>query len=461
MSGPNSSTRAQWVVPKRNPSVATSGANVNKENPRPNQRPSVFRNPYHDLSSQASSASVIIAKTYTSDPILNQQRLTQSEHIDLSDQQNRNEIDSAICKTICVIVEQYLKDLRECQKRINQARSNLRAKNHHSSDDCTYIAYNDVFRLRVRDEQTKAVETIKQLTNYLKELSTIRRPESGTAHQVDPEHEGLYDRLSDLRNDIIYTLNDFVLANSDIDMPIVDPDDGTSVGRDYDLCVEAQRSHRGLGAVDIAPQTIDSQAPPSNRAKPDGESYRGSRQGDLSKPSQQLARRPLTDRSSSDANIAGSSNEQSERIDPTLNQDDQYKLVAIQDDYQSVELDKRKREIHKLERDTVELRNLFVDFYQLIKMQGEQVDNIEDNIVAAAQHISEGRDHLEHRPMKGLTVLIPMTGCITGALIGGPIGLMVGGKLGSMTIICATSLVGLLSSLGARKLIKTNQQRTR
>lgn len=418
MSDSNSvTTRAQWVVPKRQSgTVSSAPGEIRKSKFRVEQADPLLsrRQPFQDLNSQASSSSVI---TYTSDES-RYQRLT---HTDSDKRADKDHIDGALCKTICIIVEQYLKELREHQRQIDSARSKLAKRSHHSNDelDSNFIGHKDVNKLRVRDEQTKAIDTIKQLTNYLKELSTIKRQESGTTDLVS---EQMYDKLSDLRNEIIHTLNDFVLSNSDIDVPIVGPDDAASKGRGNDLCVEASSNREPIG---ITQESCNSNHHQERRLN------------------QQPIRGPLSNHSS---NSLTSPNEP----DPETNCGDKYKLSTIHDDHQLNEFDRRRREIHQLERDTVELRNLFVDFYNLVNIQGEQVDNIEDNFANAAQQVSEGKNHLE-QSMKGLTVLLPMTGCITGALIGGPIGFIVGGKLGGVTMICATSLLGFLSSLGIQR----------
>lgn len=430
---------AQWVVPKRNPNLKSA---INKENAKQIRTRQLVNNssPILRQHSNSNLSSIIIENNQT------HQRLTQSQHVD-HPSQDQNKIDDAIYKTICVIVEQYLTELRQHQKQINLARSRLLRRAYHSSTDESFIAHNDISRLRVRDEQTKAIETIKQLTNYLKELSTLRRHEN---EELDSVSEGIHNKLSDLRNDIIHTLNDFVIANSDIDIPIVDPEDPTSEERDYDLCIEAQRSLRDN---QIANRSGDSKVLSASSAGSSSIYVTTKTTTTTTTKSNETNFRPLAAKNCNTLSDEFQSSEEP-------NCDDKHKLLAIHDDYQVIELNKRRREILKLEKNTVELRNLFVDFYNLVKTQGEQVDTIEDNLVIAAQHISEGRNHLQPRPIKGLTVLIPMTGCITGALIGGPIGFILGGKLGGVTIICATSLLGLLSSLGAQKCIGNKRMKS-
>lgn len=320
-------------------------------------------------------------------------------------------LDANTCRTICIIVEEYLKELREHQKSINLTRSQL-INGNHLSEDSNCIAHNDVSRLKVRDEQTKAIETIKQLTNYLRELSYLNTL-TNEPHDGNSELETIQ-RLADVRINIVQALNDFVLLNSDIDIPIMDAEDSNC--QDYDLCLDASTS-------------------PSDK---------------------------IRDHSSKNDDSMQSSPRHDYSIDSHQNsivvvdiRDSPHKLLQqrqLASDARFVVLERRKKEIEKLERDTVELRRLFSDFYSLVKMQSEPIDSIEENIVIATQRISESHNNI-NRTMKSLTILMPFTGCMAGALIGGPIGFFVGGKLGGVTIVCATSLLGFISSYSAQKCI--------
>lgn len=319
-------------------------------------------------------------------------------------------IDMSICRTICIFVDQHLKELQMHQQMIDKARSRLVFDNLHNSPDLldsTFIARNDLSKLKVRDEQTKAIETIKQLTNYLKELAYLQRLCDSANQSIDEE---TLSKLSDIRSDIIQALNDFVLSNYDIDVPIIDPEDFASNG--YDLCADAGVSLRH-DRIDKEPTS------PENGLK------RTSSQG---KPSFE----------SSSLDVIEQSNEQ-------------YLIQSVSHLDQKFEnCNMRQREIQKIEKDTVALRQLFSEFYNLVKAQGEQVDLIEDNIVITTHRISDGHRNI-NKSVNGLTILVSATGCMAGALIGGPIGIVLGGKLGCITIGFASSLLGLLSSYTAQR----------
>uniref|UniRef100_A0A6G1SDH2 Syntaxin-17 n=1 Tax=Aceria tosichella TaxID=561515 RepID=A0A6G1SDH2_9ACAR len=396
----------QWVIPDRGQAAANNG-NINRRR-NTNQ---LSLSPPNSFDSERcansfSNQNYALDHHQDNNRNIDHRAARQSESSNLNEAHHHHQepatpnlIDVATCRTICVIIEQYLKELKEHQELINNARVKLIAQVPHPSNDENFTTHTDLSRLKVRSEQIKAIETIKQLTSYLRELTHIKNHMESLTNPAD---EDTYNKLSDIRSSIIQALNDFVLANSDIDFPILGADDPTN---EYDLCIDAQRSRNDIRKMNVA-QKFDAG---------------GS--------------------ASTDGLLADRTNVQLGDL-----------VVSKNDELDAIKLaEQRGQEIQKLEKNTVELRRLFADFYELVKIQSEQVDTIEDNIVMAAQQISEGRNHLAQRPMRGLTVLVPVTGCITGALIGGPIGFIVGGKLGSMTIICASSLLGLLSSMGAHR----------
>lgn len=391
-------SRVEWIIPS---SSRPKNKDFSQKNGKSTQNHSQSTSNQDDCRSNSSLGDADFNRFTVLDPSLDNENGHHTETIDIS---------VSICRTICMIVGEHLKELKSHQSSINKARLELVRNVPQDSNDENYIAHNDVYKLKVRDEQTKAIETIKQLTNYLRELTLLKKQIESSKNSIE---EDVSNKLFDVRSDIIQSLNDFVLSNGDIDVPIIDPEDSNTRG--YDLCFDAKQSrdYSDLEILDPNDKHNETNVPNS-----------------------------------------GVLNQTPEL---TTNENKQFtdKSIQIQIETQESQVlgaEKRRKDIEKLEKDTVELRRLFEDFYNLVKTQGEQVDKIEDHIVVAAQHISEGKHHLT-RAVKSFTVLVPVTGCIAGAIIGGPIGFALGGKVGGASVVCASSLIGLLSTIGVRRCI--------
>lgn len=368
-----------------------------------------------------------------------------SSHIE-GDIEPTSLLDISLCRTICIFVEEHLKELAEHQKCINLARSKINNNNVHygnknaytSLDASNFITHNDISKLKVRDEQTKAIETIKQLTNYLKELTHLKKQfestESNNSRSID---EDTLNKLLEARTKTIQALNDFVLSNYDIDIPIIDSEDNN----EYDLCTDIH-TNQLMPSVGIQNSQDDNGLEKENSIN---KNYI-------------IKEQPFIIINDDDHLNHDSQQDEYYHIQQQQQQQQSANVIATNhsDQFYMDNLEKHKREIRKLEKDTIELRRLFSDFYNLVKTQGEQVDSIENNIVITTHRINEGQHNL-NKAMKSLTILVPVTGCITGALIGGPLGLAIGGKLGGITIGCATSLLGLLSSYTAHRKITSQK----
>lgn len=332
------------------------------------------------------------------------------------DKDSSRALDLSTCKTLSIFIREHLKELREHQQSISQARSNMA----NFSNDGKYISRHDIPKLRVRDQQIRAIETIQQLTNYLREISLLMR-EKYTEFAKDSVCEEIFTTMEELRSEIIYSLNDFVLSNNDIDVPIIDLDDIQK--SDYDLCIDAHSK----ALAEMSDSFAD------NVENIERRQYR------------------TASCSMDDEHVIVISHENTPDERGVGRQALQQADLAINEQ----SLDTRRKEIEKLQRDTLELRRLFSDFYELVKIQGEQLSTIEDNIVIAARHIGDGQQNL-HRTVRNLNVIIPVTGCMAGAIIGGPVGLALGGKIGAISMLCGASLLGLMSSYGAQRCITGN-----
>lgn len=355
-------------------------------------------------------------------------------------------ISHQICQTISTFVEAHLDDLTERQNLINQSKSMLSLPSNCELNPLL-IAQKDLVRLKVRNEQTKAIGTIKQLNNYLRECSHIKCQSELGVYLVDDETSN---RLSVLRTNIIQALNDFVLMNSDLDIPLDELDELNP--RDYDFCTDVITTSSSSDASLIsASQRLPGRRPRRGQAMLSSSSWSNCDSSLRDGNSIETRVSSLVDISEESDGFEANSLDLSKQksTNNVKQQQQQSKLINLQTETELFE--RRRREIERLERDTGELRQLFTDFYSLIESQGGQVNSIEENIILAHSHINEGHHHL-NKAIKSLAVLLPVTGCITGALIGGPLGLLVGGKVGGITIGCASSLIGLLSSVSAQRL---------
>lgn len=435
----NSDSVVRWVVPP--PKKKSS-------NPNPKSNPKSKPKPNKDSRHTIEKASSAKPNNHTN----------QTESLNANDcdkitsgpkhEQQNWVIDVSLCRTISTFVEEHLRELSERQNVINKARSRLIDSNLHNMNRADSGA-NDLVRIRVRDEQTKAIETIRQLTNYLGELSLIKRRWESNELQLD---EPVSNRISLLRTNIIQAVNEFVLANNDIDVPLQCVDEYF----EYDLCLDARnaRPRSGSGRLPTssggcwAACKLDESGPSSRTLDEDSLDTR------LTSSSGSLVDISLSGPEHWASPQACASVSASARADRPSQSQSQSQLVAGEDELAAIE--RRRKEVAKLERDTDELRQLFVEFYRQVQAQAEQVDSIEQSIALANCHVSEGQLQLQlSRAVRdrGLGLLVPVTGCLTGALLGGPLGLAIGGKLGGITVGCASSLICLVSSLGAQRCI--------
>lgn len=388
---------------RKSKSSKQNDPNKNTNQRKPQQSTSADSQDTRSIRSHSNSSNICLDESRQNDAILNTIQFCAPDG-----QSQAIILDKNLCRTLSMIVTENIKELGKHQVDIGRARMKLVNSDSHDSayKSGNFITHNDILRLQVRDEQTKAIETIKQLNNYLGVTSTLKRQIE--LNDNKSLSEDVYTNISDLRANIIQALNDFVLANSDVDVPIIDTIDPNF--REYDLCFDVSREF-GSNSLTESQRTNRTDGNQSSKE------YRNNE--------------PLVVISDENFEIENSN-----------------QVIQTNSENRHLDLEKRRKEISKLERDTVELRKLFSDFYNLVKVQGETLDTIEDNIVVATHRVVEGRNNIGKVKV---SALVPVTGCITGALIGGPIGFIVGGKIGTISIICATTLLGLLSSLGAQK----------
>ncbi|XP_071942735.1 syntaxin-17-like isoform X2 [Antedon mediterranea] len=103
-----------------------------------------------------------------------------------------------------------------------------------------------------------------------------------------------------------------------------------------------------------------------------------------------------------------------------------------------------------LQQGLMELNSAIQDFALMVKGQKEQVSSIEDHIDSAQANVKKGAMHLL-KATRFKTAILPLSGAIVGGLVGGPIGLYAGAKIG----LLATGGGALVGYAGGR-VLKTN-----
>lgn len=293
------------------------------------------------------------------------------------------------------IVDEHLAQLGEHHKQIKLAKNKLQSSVNFECDISGGVSSRtENLRWQVRDEQTKAIKTIKQLTNDLKELEGLEQRCKALCLTLD---ENTTQRLEKIRRVLVETTENFISSNKDIGNPIKNTDivEAKSVN---------QRFLRQINQNSFMGSTSQIQIVNS-----DNEDECDKRQVELL-------------------------NNISKEVH--CREDTENRIKALQ-------------MIEKIERDTVELKRLFQEFSEVIVEQGRQTNSIEQNIVLASQHVNEGRQHLNDAAK--LALIVQLTGCISGALIGGPLGFLLGGKLCGATFCGLSGIFGLVISSKAKR----------
>lgn len=125
------------------------------------------------------------------------------------------------------------------------------------------------------------------------------------------------------------------------------------------------------------------------------------------------------------------------------NGDNQYQLAAqipqITSSYdrQADELRHRAeclKEMDNLQRDIVEIQDLFQAVHKMAHGQAEMVTAVEENVEVTQIQVEEGVTALQ-RALRYKKAIYPMCGALLGSCIGGPIGMVVGLKAGGLAAI--------------------------
>ncbi|RZC36283.1 syntaxin-17 [Asbolus verrucosus] len=114
--------------------------------------------------------------------------------------------------------------------------------------------------------------------------------------------------------------------------------------------------------------------------------------------------------------------------------------IQIQENLDDLKLKQHQEllnEVENVHRDAEDLNEIFTQLNQMVEGQREQVDQVEENVEGAHENVQSGLKQLikAHR-LK--TAAYPVTGAFLGTIIGGPLGLIAGLKVGGIAALgCA------------------------
>ncbi|XP_018569408.1 syntaxin-17 isoform X1 [Anoplophora glabripennis] len=114
--------------------------------------------------------------------------------------------------------------------------------------------------------------------------------------------------------------------------------------------------------------------------------------------------------------------------------------IQIQGNIADLKLKQHKDQLCKVENinnDVKELHEMYKDLNEMVVGQGEHVDNVEQSVENTQENVESGvRDIIKAHKLKA--VAYPVTGAFLGGIIGGPIGLVAGLKVGGIAALgCA------------------------
>ncbi|KAJ8973395.1 hypothetical protein NQ317_002763 [Molorchus minor] len=114
--------------------------------------------------------------------------------------------------------------------------------------------------------------------------------------------------------------------------------------------------------------------------------------------------------------------------------------IQIQDDLKSIKLKQQQEQLNQVEninKDVGELHEMYKHLNQMVDCQSENVDHIEKTVDDSQKNVDAGaKDIMKVHKLKA--VAYPVTGAFLGGMIGGPIGLVAGLKIGGVAALgCA------------------------
>ncbi|KAJ8962977.1 hypothetical protein NQ314_005694 [Rhamnusium bicolor] len=114
--------------------------------------------------------------------------------------------------------------------------------------------------------------------------------------------------------------------------------------------------------------------------------------------------------------------------------------LQIQENLEDLKLKQHQEQLNKVEninKDVGELHEIYKHLNEMVETQGQDVDNIEETVESTQNNVESGTRHII-KAHKLKAVAYPVTGAFLGGIIGGPIGLVAGIKIGGIAALgCA------------------------
>ncbi|KAG5880674.1 hypothetical protein JTB14_028430 [Gonioctena quinquepunctata] len=114
--------------------------------------------------------------------------------------------------------------------------------------------------------------------------------------------------------------------------------------------------------------------------------------------------------------------------------------IQIEGNLDELKLKQRQDQLNEVEnihRDVQDLHEMYKDLNEMVGNQAELVDNVEKNVDGTQQNVESGAKSLV-KAHKLKAVAYPVTGAFLGGMVGGPIGMVAGVKIGGLVAIgCA------------------------